>query len=116
MPGDNPYAFFTNGNCAIYAEILHAVFGNFASYYIGTYHVVTKIGDYFYDAKGCDKEIKEGGSYRYCPDEDFPKCSSDMREQNGIAETRKNALITIGKEALINNLKIFGFIPEPKMP
>ena len=48
----NLYSYFKTGHCNIYGLILTELFGVYAVPYVNHDHVITKIGDNFYDVEG----------------------------------------------------------------
>jgi len=62
-----PESYFIMGQCNIYAKILSDIFGKYATTYDNTKHVITKIGDNFYDFNGLYKISEEDGKFIELP-------------------------------------------------
>ncbi len=92
--------YFVNGSCATYAEILHSVFEGVSQYYSCANHVVTKIGNLYYDAQGLNYAPLETDEYKFCPEEYFPEVKLGLHRTDGTEELIKDPLIEIGKTAL----------------
>lgn len=53
LPGNhNIYSYFMTGHCNLYSLILCKIFGEYATPYANSGHIVTKIGNDYYDATG----------------------------------------------------------------
>jgi len=48
----NPYQYYLNGHCPSYSRILCEIFKGDAIVYCSSGHVITKIGEHFYDVRG----------------------------------------------------------------
>ena len=48
----SPYEYYLNEHCASYSRVLYNIFKEDATQYYSSEHVVTKIGNYYYDVAG----------------------------------------------------------------
>ena len=60
----NKYSYFLTGHCNIYSLILLGIFKNYAIPYDNDEHIVTKIGDNYYDVEGLANWKVEDSNYR----------------------------------------------------
>ena len=60
----NIYSYFLTGHCNIYSLILLGVFEGYATPYDNNEHIVTKIGDNYYDVEGLANWKVEDSNYR----------------------------------------------------
>jgi hypothetical protein len=60
----NPNSYFLTGHCNIYSLILLEVFNGYAIPYDSKDHVVTKIGDNYYDVEGLANWKVEDSNFR----------------------------------------------------
>lgn len=91
--------YYTTGECDAYATILCEIFGEYATKYNSSNHVVTKIGNHFYDVRGIvdnyvkkDFHITEIGDLYYI-DVSFGK-------KDNLSKPIEEQLIMIGKDVL----------------
>lgn len=49
---EDPYDYYLNGHCASYSKILCNIFKEYSIKYYSSNHIITKIGDCFYDVAG----------------------------------------------------------------
>lgn len=92
-----PESYFAYGQCNIYAKILTDIFGKYATAYDNTSHVITKIGDYYYDINGL-YEIKESdGNFIELPNDWL--LASEMTGLGAYHPLDDDALIEAGVNA-----------------
>lgn len=61
---DDAIRYFTSGHCNIYAEILYRVLGDYMQAYDNNDHIVSKIGDVYYDFNGLYDITKSETKFR----------------------------------------------------
>ena len=105
----NIESYFINGHCNIYSAILYGIFGEYATPYANFEHIITKIGDQYYDALGFvsvleDDKTKRGEKYydrtideimdvkymrlgQYDPNEDDPIMEQGIRYGKELLES-----------------------------
>ena len=106
----NIESYFINGHCNIYSAILCGIFGEYATPYANFGHIITKIGDQYYDALGfidlleVEGKIQSGGKYHersvdeimdvkymqlgeYDPNEDDPIMEQSIRYGKELLES-----------------------------
>ena len=63
----NVNSFFLTGRCNIYAQILADIFGKYATVYDNHDHVITKIGNHYYDVRGLIDQYENLNEYKETP-------------------------------------------------
>ena len=61
---DDAIRYFTSGHCNIYAEILYRILGDYMQAYDNNDHIVSKIGDLYYDFNGIYDITKSDAKFR----------------------------------------------------
>lgn len=61
---DDAIRYFTSGHCNIYAEILYRVLGDYMQAYDNNDHIISKIGDIYYDFNGIYDITKSEAKFR----------------------------------------------------
>lgn len=102
----DPYSFYMTGHCPSFARILHEIFGDKATIMDSTGHVITKIGNHYFDIRGLIDGFEDIERYRECPIDYLPMVemvlgSSADHDAELIAE-----LVAIGKNKVLEFGKI----------
>lgn len=101
-------SFYLYGHCTSFARILYEIFnGNCAIYDDFSSesenregHVICKIGDHFYDVRGCIDQTPTLENYKECPISRFPFIEDMHGNSTDHDEEIKEELIAIGKKAI----------------
>lgn len=90
-----PYDYYLNGHCASYSRILCNIFKEDATQYYSSEHVVTKIGNYYYDVAGLiyPQDIK---NYHIVDEMGYHYINTCFNNSDYIEEQIEQELINIG--------------------
>ncbi len=93
-------SFYYLGHCPSFARILYAIFNGNVSFYVSESHVITKIGDNFYDIRGyVNDRINLSDYQEYSLEEfSFAEIALDKFEDHSIEI--ESDLIFLGKVKL----------------
>lgn len=97
---NDPYEYYMSGACSSYALILKNIFPEaivYTSYKQG--HVITQIGDSFYDVYGI---VTDPSSYEAVPDEMLELCLMPFQKEDSKDNLLIAMLSEVGKEVLEN--------------
>lgn len=62
--GHTSYSYFMTGHCNVFAIILTMIFDGYATPYSSDDHVITKIGNYYYDTLGVITDLSVLSKYK----------------------------------------------------
>lgn len=92
-------SYYTTGECDAYATILCEIFGEYATKYNSSNHVVTKIGNHFYDAHGIvDNYVKK--DFHVTEIGDLYYIDLAFGKKDSLSKSIEEKLIKIGKDVL----------------
>ena len=92
-------SYYKTGECDVYATILCEIFGEYATKYDSDSHVVTKIGDHFYDVRGLvDHYVKK--DFHITEKEGLGHIDNSFGKRDNLSKPIKEKLIMIGKNVL----------------
>lgn len=100
----NALSFYLTGHCPSFAKILYEIFEGNCTILDDGAHVITKIGDKYYDIRGFASNYEDISKYNECPIEYFPMIEMFLGKTDDCDEKIMQDLISIGKDE-INKIK-----------
>ena len=98
-------SFYYSGHCTSFARILYAIFNENVSFFAYNSHVITKIGNNYYDIRGCVNNIIKIEDYQEYSKEEFGFLEQELDKLDDYSIEIEKELITFGKKKL-KELKI----------
>ncbi len=109
-PHRDPFNYYMTGSCLYYAELLHDIFEDYATYCKTDSHAFVKIGDHYYDVCGVntDAQFKRVTVEEFSKEEEpyfFMATLGFGRKNDEVDKQLIKELTNIGKEALAQILE-----------
>lgn len=99
----NVYEYYLNGHCVSYADILRNIFEQYATQYNSSYHVITKIGEHFYDVRGIIDDLVTN-EFHITEPQDIAYIDIHLGIKDEIEMSVEKELINIGINKLNQNI------------
>ena len=96
--------YYMTGHCSSFAKILYFIFENYTTIYDSKYegHVISKIGDHYYDIRGLIDNLVDLKTYQECPIDYLPYIENIYLNTSNYEQNVKieQEMINTGKQIL----------------